>query len=118
MPEMRQWLDRTGLKPDVFEYRRMDAHGVVCRVDFKVATEAAAFAEAIEGNVVGRSRDPLGDSRMRYLLIGIVAVAASAISGPALPQAPAPAGRQRLIIAPIEAIISLLRRLRMRTGRG
>ena len=46
MSEMRQWLDRNGIKPEAFEYRRMDADGVVCRVDFKMASEAAAFAEA------------------------------------------------------------------------
>ena len=53
MSEMRQWLDRNGFKPEKFEYRRMHADGVVCRVDFKTASEAAAFAEAFEGNVVG-----------------------------------------------------------------
>ena len=53
MSEMRQWLDRKGFEPDAFEYRRMDANGVVYRVDFKVAGEAAAFAEAFAGAVVG-----------------------------------------------------------------
>ena len=52
MSEMRQWLDQKGFEPDVFEYRRMDAAGVVCRVDFKLASDAAAFAEAFAGNVV------------------------------------------------------------------
>ena len=51
--EMREWLDRQGIEPDAFEYRRMDANGVVYRVDFKVVGEAAAFAEAFGGTVVG-----------------------------------------------------------------
>lgn len=49
MSEMRQWLDRNGIEPDTFEYRRMDAGGVVYRVDFKNANEASAFAEAFSG---------------------------------------------------------------------
>jgi len=53
MAEMRQWLDKNGFEPDTFEYRRMDAEGVVYRIDFKVAGEAAAFAEAFAGTVVG-----------------------------------------------------------------
>ena len=52
-PEMREWLDRKGIEPDAFEYRRMDADGVVYRVDFKEAGEAAAFAEAFAGTVMG-----------------------------------------------------------------
>jgi hypothetical protein len=31
----------------------MDADGVLCRVDFKAESEAAAFAEAFAGAVVG-----------------------------------------------------------------
>ena len=50
---MREWLDRQGIEPDAFEYRRMDANGVVYRVDFKLASEAAAFVEAFAGTVVG-----------------------------------------------------------------
>jgi hypothetical protein len=53
MSEMRQWLDRNGFEPDAFEYRRMDAGGVVYRIDFKRASEAATFAEAFAGTVVG-----------------------------------------------------------------
>jgi hypothetical protein len=53
MAEMRQWLDREGVEPGLFRYRRMDADGVLCRVDFKSAGEAAAFAEAFAGTVVG-----------------------------------------------------------------
>lgn len=48
-----RWLDRKGFEPDAFEYRRMDADGVVYRIDFKVAREAAAFAEAFAGTVMG-----------------------------------------------------------------
>jgi hypothetical protein len=52
MSEMREWLDRHDIEPDVFQYR-MDADNVVFRVDFKVPSEAAAFAEAFAGTVVG-----------------------------------------------------------------
>jgi len=53
MSEMRQWLDRNGFEPDSLEYRRMDAAGVLCRIDFKTASEAAAFAEAFSEAIVG-----------------------------------------------------------------
>ena len=52
-PEMREWLDRKGIEPDAFEYRRMDADGVVYRIDFVAAGEAAAFRDAFAGTVVG-----------------------------------------------------------------
>jgi hypothetical protein len=53
MTDMRRWLQREGVEPDKFEIQRMDADGVVYRIDFKVASEAAAFAEAFAGTVVG-----------------------------------------------------------------
>jgi hypothetical protein len=53
MSDMRQWLDLNRFEPDAFEYRRMDANGAVYRVDFEVPSEAAAFAEAFAGTVVG-----------------------------------------------------------------
>jgi hypothetical protein len=52
MAEMREWLDRHHLEPDQFTYR-MDADLVHCRLDFRLPTEAAAFAEAFADIVVG-----------------------------------------------------------------
>ena len=51
MSEMREWLDRQGYEPDLFQYR-MEADGAVLRVDFKFETEAFAFAEAFDGSLV------------------------------------------------------------------
>jgi hypothetical protein len=54
MSEMRQWLDRSGFEPDAFE---LPPHGCGrCGVPgrfFRLAGEAAAFAEAFAGTVVG-----------------------------------------------------------------
>ncbi len=52
MAEMREWLDRQKLEPDVFRYR-MFAERVLVRVDFKTSADAAAFAEAFAGSVAG-----------------------------------------------------------------
>jgi hypothetical protein len=53
MSEMREWLDRHRYEPDLFQYRnRMDADGALLRVDFKVESEAFAFAEAFNGSVL------------------------------------------------------------------
>jgi hypothetical protein len=51
MSEIKEWLDRH-VEPVTSQYR-MDADGVLCRVDFKLPSEAAAFAEAFSGFVVG-----------------------------------------------------------------
>jgi hypothetical protein len=52
MSEIKEWLDRHDVEPGTSQYR-MDADGVLCRVDFKLPGEAAAFAEAFGGSVVG-----------------------------------------------------------------
>jgi hypothetical protein len=52
MSEIKEWLDRHDVEPGTSQYR-MDADGVLCRVDFKLPGEAAAFAETFGGSVVG-----------------------------------------------------------------
>jgi hypothetical protein len=51
LTEIREWLIEHGLEPNAFNYR-MDAHGVLCRADFRLPSEAAAFAEAFAGLIV------------------------------------------------------------------
>ena len=68
MTEMRTWLDNRRCEPDTFRYAALGA-GVKLRVEFKLAEEAAAFAEEFSGRVLaprdGRragatGREPLG----------------------------------------------------------
>jgi hypothetical protein len=47
---MRVWLDSHRYQPDLFQYR-MQRHGALMRVDFKIDKEAFAFAEAFGGSV-------------------------------------------------------------------
>jgi hypothetical protein len=47
MGEMRQWLDSNGFEPDAFEYRRMDANGVVYRVDFNSPLTKSDLADSV-----------------------------------------------------------------------
>jgi hypothetical protein len=42
---MREWLDRYGIEPDALLYR-MDAEGMLFRLDFRVSSQADAFVEA------------------------------------------------------------------------
>ena len=50
MSEMREWLDRHRYEPDLFRYR-MERRGALLRVDFKIESEAFAFAEAFGGSL-------------------------------------------------------------------
>ena len=52
MSEMRTWLDHHRFEPDAFRHSRGGA-GITFRVEFKHADEAAAFAEAFDGRVIG-----------------------------------------------------------------
>ena len=52
MREIRDWLAQRDLEPSASQYR-MDADGVLCRVDFSAPSEAAAFAETFAESVVG-----------------------------------------------------------------
>ena len=51
MSEMREWLDRHRYEPDLFQYR-MARRGASLHVDFKIESEAFAFAEAFGGSLV------------------------------------------------------------------
>jgi hypothetical protein len=54
MEKMRTWLDEHHFEPAIFRYAFVH-QGIVCRVDFPVEAEAAAFAGAFEGKLVGGS---------------------------------------------------------------
>ena len=51
MSKMREWLDSHRYEPDLFQYR-MERSGALLRVDFKIESEAFAFAEAFGGSLV------------------------------------------------------------------
>jgi hypothetical protein len=52
MSQMRTWLDHRRFEPDAF-CQSSGGPGVTFRVDFKFENEAAAFAEAFGGRVLG-----------------------------------------------------------------
>ena len=52
MSHMRAWLDHQRIQPDAFRHSSGGA-GIAFRVDFKLETEATAFARAFGGRVVG-----------------------------------------------------------------
>ncbi len=54
MSEIWEWLERKQVKTEVFRYR-MTAEDVRLRIEFKVLSEASAFAEAFAGSVLGVS---------------------------------------------------------------
>ena len=51
MTRMRVWLDSRRFEPAVFRYDHIE-RGVVIRVEFTIAAEAAAFAEQFRGRVL------------------------------------------------------------------
>ena len=51
MSEMRAWLDDRRFEPNLFNYNASIA-GLVFQVDFDVASEAMAFAQAFRGQVL------------------------------------------------------------------
>src|SRR5260221_3968902 len=51
MTQMRTWLDHRRIEPDAFRHSSGGA-GVTFRVDFKVETEADAFASAFGGPLI------------------------------------------------------------------
>ena len=63
MAEMRLWLDERRFEPSVFSCRDVGAC-VLVRVDFKVAGEAAAFADRFSGRVDGGAAIRSGDGRI------------------------------------------------------
>jgi hypothetical protein len=48
MEQMWVWLDQRRFEPTTFRYE-FAPHGIICRVDFSIEAEAAAFATAFEG---------------------------------------------------------------------
>lgn len=58
MSAMRTWLDNRRVEPDVFRYE-MTATGTVVRVNFKVESEAAAFAQAFPGALIDGKADEI-----------------------------------------------------------
>lgn len=52
MSEMRTWLDHNRYEPDAFRSSR-GTPITTCRLDFKAADAAAAFAKAFGGRVLG-----------------------------------------------------------------
>jgi hypothetical protein len=48
MEKIWVWLNQRRFEPTTFRYE-FSPHGIICRVDFSIETEAAAFAIAFEG---------------------------------------------------------------------
>ena len=55
MARTREWLDSQRFEPDAFRCTT-DQERLTCRLEFKVESEATAFAEAFGGDV-----KPIGD---------------------------------------------------------
>jgi len=55
MARTREWLDSQRFEPDAFRCTT-DQEGLTCRLEFKVESEATAFAAAFGGEV-----KPIGD---------------------------------------------------------
>jgi len=51
---MRTWLDKHGCEPAVFRYH-INVDGVTVHVEFKLESEANAFAEAFDEAATGRA---------------------------------------------------------------
>jgi hypothetical protein len=50
--EVKEWFEQEGLEPGAFQYRLAADH-VRLRIDFTSLQDAAAFAEAFSGSVLG-----------------------------------------------------------------
>ena len=53
MAEMRDWLDARRIAPKLFKMS-VHSNGIVFRLEFATAADAADFAAAFHGNVVGQ----------------------------------------------------------------
>lgn len=51
MASMRTWLDHNGIRPTLFELSFLPHRHVRFRVQFETLNDAAAFAQAFEGEV-------------------------------------------------------------------
>jgi len=56
MAAMREWLDHHRFQPSAFRHT-FTSPGIVFRVDFSVEADAAKFAKAFGGHVVGALTD-------------------------------------------------------------
>ena len=56
MNQMRTWLDGKRIEPVVFQLLIIPA-GTIFRVEFRLASEAAAFAGALDGTVLAEPGD-------------------------------------------------------------
>jgi hypothetical protein len=63
MTAMRLWLDEHRFEPSRFIYSE-DDHGLLIQVDFKVATEAAAFLAWFNERAEGPLHNPHGGTGM------------------------------------------------------
>ena len=52
MAQIRTWLDHERIQPDLFRLS-LAAGGTIFRLEFKIASEAGAFARAFEAQVIG-----------------------------------------------------------------
>ena len=52
MSDMRTWLDHRKVEPDAFRISRGNPV-TTCRLDFRIENEAAAFATAFQGRLLG-----------------------------------------------------------------
>lgn len=57
MSDMRTWLDHRKVEPDAFRISR-GTPVTACRLDFKFEDEAAAFATAFNGRLLGSPAEP------------------------------------------------------------
>lgn len=55
MEKMRTWLDERRFEPATFRFSFANP-GIICRIDFPLEAEAAAFAAAFEGKLTSGSR--------------------------------------------------------------
>jgi hypothetical protein len=51
MVQMWTWLNQRRLEPTTFRYE-FTTHGIICRVDFPIEADAAAFATSFDGKLV------------------------------------------------------------------
>lgn len=77
MAQMRTWLDHQRIEPDAFRHSSGGA-GVTFRVDFKMEAEAASFARAFGGRLIGLPMPNSGEALLWPSTAAEPAAAASA----------------------------------------
>jgi hypothetical protein len=66
MAMMRMWLDEHRFEPSTFNCRDAE-EGVLVRIEFKVASEAGAFAARFDGRLSGSDGETQGELRRGVL---------------------------------------------------